>query len=62
MIADTTIKGTSRKTEGRKNIEKHLKDNIRFEEATKGIREREEKILLQPTIVKNLPIKKDNLN
>ncbi len=54
MIADTTIEGKSKKTNGRKNIEKHLKNNIRFEEATKGIREREEKIIGQPTLIKKL--------
>ncbi len=54
MIADTTIEEGGKKTRGRIAIEKHLKDNIRFEENTKGIREREEKIIGQPTLVKKL--------
>ena len=51
---NTKIVGRSAKTEGRKRLDKILNDNIRFEDETKGTRERTEKVKTGSTIVEPL--------
>ena len=51
---NTRIVGRSAKTEGRKRLDKILNDNIRFEDETKGTRERTEKVKTGSTIVEPL--------